>query len=632
MAAFFIVKIRRLMPSPFVCQHNLIKLSRYRALLRFFCQDIPMKFSTAALVLLPLSCSLLSLPLAAQCSKEFTTIAEIQGAEAQSPLLGNTLTTQGVVIGTLYKNSKQPMLLLQSVLPDNKTQTAEAILIADKELAGIYQQGQLLELTGTVRELQQMTALTNISHSVVCAENQPVRQSTVTLPVKQLSDWESLEGHYVVLPQQLVVNDSYGLARFGELLLADKRLFIATEINQPGRAAAAFEQQQLLHEIVIDDQNSKQNVEPVPFPGEGLTADNTVRVGDTVQAVEGYLVQNKAGYRLLVNKKPVFTAANARQTAPKAKSTGTIRVASFNVLNFFTGAGNNPQFPTKRGASNQAELERQQAKMLATLTALDADVIGLLEVENNGEAKDSAIATIVSSLNQQLGSEQYAFVSSKVKPGGDDIKVAMIYRTEVVQPIGTAALKLDAPFDRGSRPPLAQSFRDQASGTEFTVSINHFKSKGSCPKQQMPDSDQGDGQACWNPTRVKAAKALLSWLDTNPTGINSPNRLIIGDLNAYRMEEPVKTLEQAGFVHLAGKGQHWSFVYRGRSGTLDHALASPTLAKQLQQFQHWNINADEPAVLDYNTEFKSKNQQQSLYAPTPFRSSDHDPLLMDFKF
>jgi hypothetical protein len=430
----------------------------------------------------------------------------------------------------------------------------------------------------------------------------------------------------------LVVNDSYGLARFGELLLADKRLFIATEVTQPGKTAAVFEQQQQLHEIVIDDHNNKQNAEPILFPTGGLSAANTVRVGDKVQAVEGYLVQNKAGYRLLVSKEPVFTAANPRQTAPKAKNTGTIRVASFNVLNFFTGAGHQPQFPTKRGASNQAELDRQQAKMLATLTALDADVIGLLEVENNGEAADSAIATIVSNLNRQLGSEQYAFVSPLVKPGGDDIKVAMIYRTAVVKPIGTAAVKLDAPFDRGSRPPLAQSFRDQASGTEFTVSINHFKSKGSCPKQQMPDSDQGDGQACWNPTRIKASKALLSWLDSNPTGINSPNRLIIGDLNAYRMEEPVRTLEQAGFVHLAGTGQHWSFVYRGRSGTLDHALASPALAKQLQQFQHWNINADEPAVLDYNTEFKSKNQQQSLYAPTPFRSSDHDPLLMDFKF
>ena len=571
-----------------------------------------MNFSAAALALLPLSCSFLSLQVAAACTTDFTPIAQIQGTAAQSPLLGKTLTTQAVVIGTIYKNSKQPMLLVQSLQEDNNPQSAEALLIADKELAGIYQQGQLLELTGTVRELQQMTALTNISHSAVCAEKQPVRKNTLTLPVEQLSDWESLEGHYVTLPQQLVVNDSYGLARFGELLLADKRLFVATEVSQPGKAAAAFEQQQQLHEIVIDDDNQKQNVEPVRFPQGGLTAAQTVRVGDTVNKVAGYLVQNKAGYRLVVAQEPVFSPANPRQLAPKTKNADTFRVASFNVLNFFTGAGNKPQFPTKRGATNQAELLRQQAKMLATLSALDADVIGLLEVENNGEAADSAIATIVKSLNQQLGNEQYAFVSTQVKPGGDDIKVAMIYRTQVVSPIGTAALKLDAPFDRGSRPPLAQSFRHQASGTEFTVTINHFKSKGSCPKQQMPDSDQGDGQSCWNPTRVKAAKALLSWLDSNPTGINSPHRLIIGDLNAYRLEDPVKTIEQAGFVHLAGKGQHWSFVYRGRSGTLDHALASPSLAKQLQQFQHWNINADEPAVLDYNTEFKSTHPATEL--------------------
>lgn len=632
MAAFFIVKIRRFMPSPFVCLATLIKLSRYRALLRFFCQDIPMNFSTAAWVLLPLSCSLLSLPLAAKCSKEFTAIADIQGPGAQSPLVGKTLTTQGVVLGTLYQDSKQPMLLLQSVLPDDNPQTAEAILIADKELAGLYQQGQVLELTGTVRELQHMTALTNISHSSVCADQQPVRKTSLTLPVKQLSDWESLEGHWLSLPQPLVVNDSYGLARYGELLLADKRLFVATEVTQPGKTASAFEQQQQLHEIVIDDHNNKQNAEPIAFPTGGLTAVNTVRVGDKVQGVEGYLVQTKAGYRLLVSKAPEFQSANPRQTAPNTKAADTVRVASFNVLNFFTGAGNNPQFPTKRGASNAEELKRQQAKMLATLTALNADVIGLLEVENNGEAADSAIATIVSSLNQQLGSAQYAFVSTKVKPGGDDIKVAMIYRKAVVSPIGEAAVKLDAPFDRGSRPPLAQSFRHPASGTEFTVSINHFKSKGSCPKQQMPDSDQNDGQSCWNPSRVKAAKALTSWLASHPTGIQTAHQLVIGDLNAYRMEDPVKTLEQAGFVHLAGEGQHWSFVYRGRSGSLDHALASPSLAKQLTQFQHWNINADEPAVLDYNTEFKSKHQQQSLYAPTPFRSSDHDPLLMDFKF
>jgi hypothetical protein len=42
----------------------------------------------------------------------------------------------------------------------------------------------------------------------------------------------------------------------------------------------------------------------------------------------------------------------------------------------------------------------------------------------------------------------------------------------------------------------------------------------------------------------------------------------------------------------------------------------------------WHINADEPVALDYNTNFKSANHQQSLYAPDPYRSSDHDPVLV----
>ena len=82
----------------------------------------------------------------------------------------------------------------------------------------------------------------------------------------------------------------------------------------------------------------------------------------------------------------------------------------------------------------------------------------------------------------------------------------------------------------------------------------------------------------------------------------------------------------------AAEGSSYSYVYRGRTGSLDHALASPALAKQLKAMQHWAINADEPTLLDYNTEYKSEQQQKSLYAPTPYRSSDHDPLLATFQF
>jgi hypothetical protein len=268
---------------------------------------------------------------------------------------------------------------------------------------------------------------------------------------------------------------------------------------------------------------------------------------------------------------------------------------------------------------------------------MDADIIGLLEVENNGYATDSALATIVRLLNEKLGSPVFAMVQTSEKPGTDQIKVAMIYRIASVKPVGQTAINLTGPFVRGSRAPLAQSFVHQASNTELLVSVNHFKSKGSCPKLPGADNDNNDGQSCWNASRVKAATTLASWLATSPTGQQTQKQLVIGDLNAYRFEDPIRTLEQAGWQHLPGQQHadgeaHWSYVFKGRSGSLDHALATKDLADKLVQFEHWHINADEPAVLDYNTEYKSKQQVKHLYAPTPFRSSDHDPLVMDFKF
>jgi predicted extracellular nuclease len=570
---------------------------------------------------------------AASCDAEFTTVTAIQGQNAKSPLDGKTLTTRGVVQAVLYADSKQPMLLLGSLKNDADEKTAESILVTSSEMAALSKTGQVLQLTGTVREIQGMTALTNISKSAVCGAESIKAATKVQLPMQTSAQWEQYEGMLLSFPQTLVVNDSYTLARFGELLLADKRLLVATEVKQPGAEAAAFEQQQQLSEIIIDDGQQGQNVEPVRFPTGGLSANNSVRVGDSVKGVSGYLLQTKQGYRLVVNQDPTFVASNPRPAKPTSKNQDEFRVASFNVLNFFTGDGSAKPFPTKRGASNAIELSRQQAKMIAALSAMDADVIGLLEVENNGFDKGSALATLVTALNQQLGAEVYRAVQPTERPGSDDIMVAMIYRTRDVAEAGKAAVITKAPFDRGSRPPLAQSFVHKASGKTVTISINHFKSKGSCPKQTTVDSDVKDGQGCWTPTRVAAAKALTAWLNTNPTGTASDYRLIMGDLNAYRMELPLQQLEQDGWKHLAKASEiHTSYVFKGRSGSLDHALASPALHQQLTHFAHWHINADEPEVLDYNMEHKSKTQVDAWYQPTPFRSSDHDPLFMDFKF
>jgi len=592
-----------------------------------------MKLSVFTLLVLTTA----SFGVSAACQTE-TTIAAIQGETKQSPLLNNTVSTSGVVTALLYPDSKAAGVLLQSLTHDNNPKTSEALFIADKELARTAKPGQQLQVTGKVAELNGMTALVDVTSSV-CGQQEAAKPVTAKLPVQSRQDWETLEGQYLSFPQQLVVNDSYGLSRYGELLLADKRLWVATELHRPGKAATHFEQQQRLGELTLDDGIFKQNPDPVIFPDGNLSASNTVRIGDTVKNLQGYLIETKQGYRLVAAQVPDFEASNARTEAPKAKAADQIRVASFNVLNFFTGEIAANPFPTRRGATNANELQRQQAKMIAALSRMDADVIGLLEVENNGFEERSALATIVRELNKALGENRYAFVKPESSQGNDAIKVAIIYNQQTVTEAGKAAVTAEGPFAYGSRAPLAQSFKAKTASTTFTVSINHFKSKGSCPEQQTSaldkaNSDNRDGQGCWNQSRIEAAKALTTWLQTQPTGVNTPHQLVIGDLNAYRQEDPVYSLEQAGWVHLAPAGEagHYSYVYKGRTGSLDHALASKTMAKQLTQFQHWNINADEPAVLDYNTEFKSKAQQNTLYAPDPFRSSDHDPVLIDFKF
>jgi hypothetical protein len=188
---------------------------------------------------------------------------------------------------------------------------------------------------------------------------------------------------------------------------------------------------------------------------------------------------------------------------------------------------------------------------------------------------------------------------------------------------------IDPRFDTSlNRPSLAQTFRHNASGETLTVVVNHLKSKGSACDG---DPDTGDGQGNCNQTRTRAAQALVDWLATDPTGSGDPDYLLIGDMNSYTFEDPIRAFEAGGFVNLIRR-EHglsaYSYVFNGESGYLDHALASPSLAPQASGATDWHINPDEPTVLDYNTEFKTANQVTTFYDPGPDRSSDHDPVVV----
>ncbi|MCG8376718.1 MAG: ExeM/NucH family extracellular endonuclease, partial [Chlorobiales bacterium] len=252
----------------------------------------------------------------------------------------------------------------------------------------------------------------------------------------------------------------------------------------------------------------------------------------------------------------------------------------------------------------------------------------LAEIENDGYGPDSALQNLVDGLNAaaQPGTT-YALVDPGLpRLGGDEIAVALLFRVETVAPFGPAATTDAYPFDAKNRQPLAQTFSHLATDERLTVVVNHLKSKGSCESATDLNSDQGDGQGCWNALRVDAAVVLADWLATDPTGSGDPDVLIVGDLNAYAMEDPIAALKAAGYTDLiAGYAgaDAYSYVYSGQAGYLDHALSNASLTPQVIGVTIWHINADEPRALDYND-----HNQPALYQPNLFRSSDHDPVLV----
>jgi hypothetical protein len=310
-------------------------------------------------------------------------------------------------------------------------------------------------------------------------------------------------------------------------------------------------------------------------------------------------------------------------------------VASFNVLNYFNGDGAGGGFPNSRGANTPSEFTRQRDKTITAILAMDADVIGLMEIENDGYGAGSAIADLVDGLNAAAGAGTYAYIDPGVPViGTDEIAVGFIYQPATVTPVGAAAIldsSVDPLFnDSKNRPALAQTFQENATGGRFTAVVNHFKSKGSAC-DDIFDPDLNDGQGNCNQTRTNAAIALAQWLNTDPTGSNDPDFLIIGDLNAYAMEDPISVLQNAGYTNLVSSflgSDAYSYVFAGEWGYLDHALSNGNLTPQVTGVTEWHINADEPPVLDYNEEFKSAGQIISLYSPDGYRASDHDPVVV----
>ncbi len=568
------------------------------------------------------------------CALGFTPIYAIQGSGAASPLAGSTLSTKGVVVGDFQGSTGLGGFYVQDSAGDADPATSDGIFVfvpSGNPLSSVdVSVGDVVRVSGRVIEFNTLTEIDTVTAITNCGATAPPAATPVSLPETVNGDLERFEGMLISFAQTLTASQNFFQGRFGQVTLSSGgRLFTPTNVFAPGSAAAiALADENARRLLVLDDGTTLQNPNPIPYIG----LDNTLRSGDTVTGLTGVLDyglissnSTTRDYRLQPTVAPSFSRVNARTAAPAAVG-GDVTVAAFNVLNYFNGNGLGGGFPTPRGANDLNEFNRQRAKIIAALTAIDADVVGLMELENDA-TPNSAIEDLVAGLNAATAPGAYAFVNTGVV-GTDQIRVGVLYKPAAVTPVGPHKVLTSAvnPLfdDTRNRPAIAQTFAENASGAKFTVVVNHLKSKGSAC---AGDPDTGDGQGNCNQTRVNAANALTQWLATDPTGSGDADFLIIGDLNAYAQEDPIAAITGAGYTNLieaALGASAYSFTFDGQSGYLDHALATSSLAAQVTGVTEWHINADEPSVIDYNTEFKP----QDLYTPTAYRSSDHDPVLV----
>ncbi len=572
-----------------------------------------------------------------------TKIHEIQGPADTSPLLGQTLTAQAVVVGDFQdtQTGLSGFFLQEEYFDiDDDELTSEGIFVYDNDFGVDVSVGDVVRVTGNIAEFSGLTEITGISAVEVCAEDVYLHPAKIKLPFDSLTELEQFEGMLVYLPQKLTITENFGLGRFGEVVVSSHgRLFTPTNIVSPGPEAIALQAENNLNRLIIDDGNSAQNPDPITYPGTGLSAFNTLRSGDTVKHITGVVSFVARNYRVHPTLEPQFVVRNPRTPTPPLSEHGTLRVASFNVLNYFNGDGLGGGFPTSRGADTATEFTRQRDKIITAISAIEADIIGLMEIENDGYNENSAIQDLVNGLNAAAPvGTRYGFIQPEVSSiGTDAITVGLIYRKETVQVTGVSAIldsSVDARFnDQKNRPTLAQTFTEISSGEKLTVVVNHLKSKGSSCTD-IGDPNTGDGQGNCNLTRSSAAEALMDWLATDPTGSQDDDYLVIGDLNSYAKEDPLRIILSRNFSNLVTRFEgekSWSFNFRGQAGSLDHALASDSLASRVVDTINWHINADEPRVLDYNEEFKTLNQLSSLYNNDAFRASDHEPVIVELK-
>ena len=578
-----------------------------------------------------------------------TLISAIQGDGDTSPLAGSPVfvpgdpvTVQAVV--TLVAPSLGGFFIQEeSGDHDVDPATSEGLFVAGSVPDGTTA-GDTVEVTGGPLESFNRTQIEPTL--VVDCDREPVTidPTPLSLPADTV-ERETLEGMVVETAQDLYVSSLFTAYQFGELGVA-----LDGPLTQPTSAFAPDDPRaQQLADDNADSLLFINDRDEFGFQNAPWFHDTLRRAGDVVKAGAVGALNFDFGDFLLepLEEFPEIVQVEERPPAPVLAEGNDI--GAFNVLNYFNTFGDSAVL---RGARNQAQFDLQSAKIVEAIVQLDTAVLGLIELENDYEdhydgdpSTVPSIQTLVEQLNAKAGAGTYDWI---VPPesilteeglgggglGPDAIAQGVIYQPARVTPVGQAAtFDIDALLTgedtNKNRWPLAQSF--EIDGQVVTVVVNHFKSKGSsCEDVGGPTFDVGDDVETFltgncTLTREYAAQRLIEWIETKPTGVNSPDTFVVGDLNSYEEEGPIEIFIDAGYEDAVQShgDDAFTFKFDGRYGRLDYVMASPSAKRLLVDAAVWQANSAEPYGYLYFNEPVDTPETATAYA-----SSDHDPVVV----
>jgi len=577
----------------------------------------------------------------------FTTISAADKTKISSIQGSGMVATAGnytveAIVTAVYANLNPSGYFIQEEDgdADMNAETSEALFVVQNNPT--VKVGDKVTISGEVKEdgvtpSFNLAVIIPTSFTIVSSDNVLPIFTIINAQNYNRTTAEKFEGMRVEILGEMLVTDNSKLMQHGELSLSGNGLaYQPTQIvdlndaipsgtntsgNSNASVVTAINTQNTNNRLILDNADAAVNVIPIPYLDTNI---GTIRVGATVSNIKGIMSYGFSNYRIqpIIGFQP--NISTMRPTVPTFNAVD-VTCVGFNVLNYFNGNGSGGGFPTARGATTLANFNIQRSKIIEALYQINADVVGLMEIENDGVGENSAVRDLVNGLNLKLGADTYSIVNdgenSQIQTT-DQIRCAIIYKSAKVTSLGVALQSSNSIFNRS---PLAQVFSVISSNNiteNFAFVVNHFKSKGGSGSGL--DADQSDGQAAFNNTRKLQSTQLVNFINNTvlPSQTLLDKFVSVGDYNAYFEEDPMDILRASNYVVL-GEAINTSYLFGGQLGSLDHAVVSQNISSNTE-IKKWNINSSEPLFLEYN--------RPQTISNSPFRSSDHDPIMVGVKF